>query len=74
MATISFSHSAVISAAVTIFKGVPPLYSFSYKPGYALFSACHLPEKTTVFGMTERTQDIYNADELNAGTIRACSV
>ena len=37
----------------------------AYKPGYALFSACHLPEKTTVFGMTERTQDIYNADELN---------
>ncbi|MEH2939414.1 SNF2-related protein [Lawsonibacter sp. JLR.KK007] len=37
----------------------------AYKTGYALFSACHLPEKTTVFGMTERTQDIYNADELN---------
>lgn len=38
----------------------------AYKIGYALFSACHLPEKTTVFGMTERTQDIYNADELNS--------
>ena len=37
----------------------------AYKTGYALFSACHLPEKTTVFGMTERTQDIHNADELN---------
>ena len=37
----------------------------AYKKGYALFSACHLPEKTTVFGVTERTQDIYNASELN---------
>lgn len=37
----------------------------AYKKGYALFSACHLPEKTTVFGVGERTQDIYNADALN---------
>ena len=37
----------------------------AYKNGYALFAACHLPEKTTVFGVAERTQDIYNADELN---------
>ncbi len=37
----------------------------AYKRGYSLFSACHLPEKPTVFGLGERTQDIYNADELN---------
>ena len=37
----------------------------AYKRGYALFSACHLPEKPTVFGIGERTQDIYNAGELN---------
>lgn len=37
----------------------------AYKRGYSLFSACHLPEKPTVFGIGERTQDIYNADELN---------
>ena len=38
----------------------------AYKRGYALFAACHLPEKTTVFGVAERNQDIYNADELSA--------
>ena len=37
----------------------------AYKPGYRLFSKCHLPEKPTVFGIGERTQDIYNADVLN---------
>ena len=37
----------------------------AYKAGYRLFSKSHLPEKTTVFGIGERTQDIYNADELN---------
>jgi predicted RNA methylase len=37
----------------------------AYKRGYSLFSACHLPEKPTVFGIGERTQDIYNANELN---------
>lgn len=37
----------------------------AYKRGYSLFSSCHLPEKPTVFGIGERTQDIYNADELN---------
>ena len=37
----------------------------AYKRGYALFSSCHLPEKPTVFGIGERTQDIYNASELN---------
>lgn len=37
----------------------------AYKKGYSLFSSCHLPEKPTVFGIGERTQDIYNADALN---------
>lgn len=37
----------------------------AYKPGYRLFSRCHLPEKPTVFGIGERTQDIYNADVLD---------
>lgn len=37
----------------------------AYKKGYSLFSSCHLPEKPTVFGIGERTQDIYNANELN---------
>lgn len=37
----------------------------AYKKGYALFSASHLPEKITVFGVGQRTQDIYNADALS---------
>ena len=37
----------------------------AYKKGYSLFSSCHLPEKTTVFGVAERNQDIFNADQLN---------
>lgn len=37
----------------------------AYKKGYALFSASHLPEKITVFGLEQLTQDIYNADILN---------
>lgn len=37
----------------------------AYKKGYALFSACHLPEKVTVFGVGQRTQDIYNAEALD---------
>ena len=37
----------------------------AYKRGYSLFSASHLPEKTTVFGIGERTQDIYNAEVLS---------
>lgn len=37
----------------------------AYKPGYSLFSDSHLPEKITVFGVGQRTQDIFNADELN---------
>jgi len=37
----------------------------AYKKGYSLFSASHLPEKITVFGIGQLTQDIYNADVLN---------
>lgn len=37
----------------------------AYKKGYALFAACHLPEKVTVFGVGQRTQDIYNAAALD---------
>ena len=37
----------------------------AYKRGYSLFASCHLPEKPTVFGIGERTQDIYNASALN---------
>jgi len=36
-----------------------------YRKGLALFSAAHLPEKITVFGMGQMTQDVYNADALN---------
>ena len=38
----------------------------AYKKGYSLFSSSHLPEKVTVFGIGQRTQDIYNADTLSA--------
>lgn len=37
----------------------------AYSKGYSLFTASHLPEKITVFGVGKRNQDIYNADELN---------
>lgn len=37
----------------------------AYKPGYALFAASHLPEKITVFGRSQQTQDVYNAETLN---------
>lgn len=37
----------------------------AYKRGYSLFSASHLPEKITVFGVGQRTQDIYNAEVLS---------
>ena len=36
----------------------------AYGKGYALFSASHLPEKITVFGVGQWTQDIYNAEVL----------
>jgi len=37
----------------------------AYRPGYRLFSESHLPEKITVFGVGQKTQDIYNAEELS---------
>ena len=37
----------------------------AYKRGYTLFSNSHLPEKISVFGVGQRTQDIYNADVLS---------
>ena len=37
----------------------------AYKSGYSLFSASHLPEKITVFGVGQRNQDIYNSDVLD---------
>jgi len=37
----------------------------AYKKGYSLFSSSHLPERITVFGIGQRTQDIYNSDVLN---------
>ena len=36
----------------------------AYRRGYTLFANSHLPEKITVFGVGQRTQDIYNADVL----------
>lgn len=36
----------------------------AYRRGYLLFTASHLPEKITVFGVGQRTQDIYNAEVL----------
>ena len=38
----------------------------AYKRGYSLFSASHLPERITVFGIGKRTQDIYNASVLDS--------
>lgn len=38
----------------------------AYRPGYRLFAESHLPERITVFGVGQKTQDIYNnADALN---------
>ncbi|MNL12980.1 hypothetical protein D3C87_1338650 [compost metagenome] len=36
----------------------------AYHKGYRLFSESHIPEKITVFGIGQHTQDIYNADVL----------
>jgi hypothetical protein len=36
----------------------------AYRTGYDLFAESHLPKKITVFGIDQKTQDIYNADEL----------
>lgn len=36
----------------------------AYKKGYRLFTASHIPDKITVFGVSQFTQDIFNADYL----------
>lgn len=36
----------------------------AYKKGFTLFSNCFLPDKITVFGVAQKTQDIYNSDIL----------
>ena len=41
-------------------KPIPP-----YRKGFRLFSESLLPEKITVFGVAQRNQDIFNADELS---------
>lgn len=38
----------------------------AYKKGYALFASSHLPARVTVFGLEKQTQDIYNAEVLEA--------
>jgi hypothetical protein len=53
----STSHKSVYNPDFG--KPFPP-----YKKGYSLFSAVHLPEKVTVFGTGQKTQDIYNAENL----------
>lgn len=37
----------------------------AYRAGYRLFSASHLPEKITVFGIGQKTQDIYHSEYLD---------
>ena len=37
----------------------------AYRAGYSLFAESHLPEKITVFGAGQRTQDIYNSEVLS---------
>lgn len=41
-------------------KPFPP-----YRAGWKLFSACFLPDRITVFGIAQKTQDIYNSEELD---------
>jgi len=36
----------------------------AYKKGFSLFQECFLPEKITVFGVGQNTQDVYNAENL----------
>ena len=36
----------------------------AYTAGYRLFSESHIPERITMFGIGQHTQDIYNADAL----------
>ena len=38
----------------------------SYQKGLSLFKFSHVPQKITVFGVGQNTQDIYNADVLKA--------
>jgi len=37
----------------------------AYRAGFRLFQSCFLPEKITVFGVGQNTQDIYNAEHLD---------
>ena len=37
----------------------------AYREGYKLFQNCFLPEKITVFGVGQNTQDIYNSEYLD---------
>jgi hypothetical protein len=37
----------------------------AYKKGYKLFQSCFLPEKITVFGVGQNTQDLYNSEYLD---------
>ena len=37
----------------------------AYKEGYKLFQSCFLPEKITVFGVGQNTQDVYNSSCLD---------
>lgn len=60
---------SVVDAEVNERYGMPIP---AYKAGYSLFSASHLPEKITVFGVGKRTQDIYNAEELDRICGYAC--
>ncbi len=38
----------------------------AYNKGYQLFTASHIPDKITVFGVSQFTQDIFNAEYLKA--------
>jgi len=37
----------------------------AFREGYKLFQSCFLPEKITVFGVGQNTQDLYNAEHLD---------
>lgn len=55
-------EEAVLTAQNNPYYGQPIP---AYKKGYKLFAASHLPEKVTVFGVEQRTQDIFNAEILS---------
>ena len=38
----------------------------AYSKGYKLFKQSHIPEKITVFGVSQLTQDIYNLEDLKS--------